>query len=109
MYLAHGFYEQLHCDCVVSSNALERNIGQLRKRSHSQYGFVNGGYLLNFMPILGFLFGNDVLRLFHGNDECLTIPENWSEHPAHKYIFFFKIIFMIFKNLELFKIVGSYF
>lgn len=33
---------------------------------------------------LGFLFGNDVLRLFHGNDECLTIPENWSEHPMHK-------------------------
>lgn len=34
--------------------------------------------------LLGSVFGNDVLRLFHGNDECLTIPENWSEHPAHK-------------------------
>jgi hypothetical protein len=31
----------------------------------------------------GYLFGNDVLRLFHGNDECLTIPENWSEYPSH--------------------------
>ncbi|CAG9530378.1 unnamed protein product [Cercopithifilaria johnstoni] len=32
---------------------------------------------------MGALFGNDVLRLFHGNDEVLTIPENWSEHPQH--------------------------
>lgn len=32
---------------------------------------------------MGYLFGNDVLRLFHGNDECLTIPENWSEN-SHK-------------------------
>ncbi|KAK6101668.1 RIH domain family protein [Brugia pahangi] len=30
---------------------------------------------------MGALFGNDVLRFFHGNDEVLTIPENWSEHP----------------------------
>ena len=33
---------------------------------------------------MGHLFGNDVLRLFHGNDECLTIPESWSDHPQHK-------------------------
>lgn len=36
------------------------------------------------MFFLGALFGNDVLRFFHGNDEVLTIPENWSEHPQHK-------------------------
>ncbi|VDM52160.1 unnamed protein product [Angiostrongylus costaricensis] len=35
---------------------------------------------------MGYVFGNDVMRLFHGNDECLTIPENWSEHPQHKYL-----------------------
>ena len=33
---------------------------------------------------MGYLFGNNVLRLFHGSDECLTIPENWSEQPSHK-------------------------
>ncbi|KJH53388.1 inositol 1,4,5-trisphosphate/ryanodine receptor [Dictyocaulus viviparus] len=33
---------------------------------------------------MGYVFGNDVMRFFHGNDECLTIPENWSEHPQHK-------------------------
>ncbi|PIC27807.1 hypothetical protein B9Z55_019948 [Caenorhabditis nigoni] len=37
---------------------------------------------------MGFLFGNDVLRLFHGNDECLTIPENWSEHPQHNMVIY---------------------
>ena len=37
---------------------------------------------------MGCLFGNDVLRLFHGNDECLTIPENWSEHPQHNMVIY---------------------
>jgi hypothetical protein len=36
---------------------------------------------------MGYLFGNNVLRLFHGNDECLTIPENWGENAPHKYSF----------------------
>jgi ryanodine receptor 2 len=39
--------------------------------------------LIFLFVILGYLFGNDVVRLFHGNDECLTIPENWNEH-VHK-------------------------
>ncbi|KAI6237110.1 hypothetical protein M3Y95_00230500 [Aphelenchoides besseyi] len=37
---------------------------------------------------MGALFGNDVLRLFHGNDECLTIPENWSEHTSHNMVIY---------------------
>uniref|UniRef100_A0A915JGV6 MIR domain-containing protein n=1 Tax=Romanomermis culicivorax TaxID=13658 RepID=A0A915JGV6_ROMCU len=32
---------------------------------------------------VGKVFGNDVLRFVHGPDECLTIPENWSDHPQH--------------------------
>ncbi|CAD5230370.1 unnamed protein product [Bursaphelenchus xylophilus] len=36
---------------------------------------------------MGFLFGNDVLRLFHGNDECLTIPENWSDSSHNMVIY----------------------
>ncbi|KIH57583.1 RIH domain protein [Ancylostoma duodenale] len=42
-------------------------------------------YLLGFE---GYVFGNDVMRLFHGNDECLTIPENWSEHPQHNMVIY---------------------
>ncbi|VDL75397.1 unnamed protein product [Nippostrongylus brasiliensis] len=37
---------------------------------------------------MGYVFGNDVMRLFHGNDECLTIPENWSEHPQHNMVIY---------------------
>ncbi|CAJ0957143.1 unnamed protein product, partial [Mesorhabditis belari] len=37
---------------------------------------------------MGFVFGNDVVRFFHGNDECLTIPENWSEHPQHNMVIY---------------------
>uniref|UniRef100_A0A0N4ZPH7 Ryanodine receptor 44F n=1 Tax=Parastrongyloides trichosuri TaxID=131310 RepID=A0A0N4ZPH7_PARTI len=37
---------------------------------------------------MGVLFGNDVLRLFHGNDECLTIPENWSENQQHNVVIY---------------------
>lgn len=28
---------------------------------------------------VGFVFGGDVCRFYHGGDECLTIPSNWSE------------------------------
>ncbi|VDP02284.1 unnamed protein product [Soboliphyme baturini] len=37
---------------------------------------------------MGFVFGNDVVRLIHGNDECLTIPENWSDHPQHNIVIY---------------------
>ena len=28
---------------------------------------------------VGFVFGGEVLRFFHGGDECLTVPTNWSD------------------------------
>lgn len=31
------------------------------------------------MKYVGYVFGGDVLRFFHGGDECLTIPSGWSE------------------------------
>ena len=33
---------------------------------------------------VGFLFGGEVLRFFHGGDECLTIPSSWSNQPGQK-------------------------
>jgi ryanodine receptor 2 len=30
------------------------------------------------MKYVGYVFGGDVLRFFHGGDECLTIPSTWS-------------------------------
>ena len=37
---------------------------------------------------LGYVFGNDVIRLYHGNDECLTIPDNWADHPQQNMVVF---------------------
>ncbi|XP_038217173.1 ryanodine receptor isoform X36 [Zerene cesonia] len=31
------------------------------------------------MKYVGYVFGGDVLRFFHGGDECLTIPSTWSK------------------------------
>lgn len=39
------------------------------------------------MKYVGFVFGGDVLRFFHGGDECLTIPSTWSLQPGQKYVF----------------------
>nr|CAI5860711.1 unnamed protein product [Callosobruchus analis] len=35
------------------------------------------------MKYVGYVFGGDVLRFFHGGDECLTIPSSWDPEPAH--------------------------
>lgn len=40
------------------------------------------------MKYVGFVFGGDVLRFFHGGDECLTIPSTWSREPGQKYASF---------------------
>lgn len=37
------------------------------------------------MKFVGYVFGGDVLRFFHGGDECLTIPSTWSRQPGQKY------------------------
>ena len=37
-------------------------------------------YLLTFCSCVGYVFGGDVLRLYHG-DECLTIPAHDVESP----------------------------
>lgn len=36
------------------------------------------------MKYVGFVFGGDVLRFFHGGDECLTIPSTWTREPDQK-------------------------
>ncbi|XP_064490365.1 ryanodine receptor-like isoform X2 [Ornithodoros turicata] len=35
---------------------------------------------------VGYVFGGEVLRFFHGGDECLTIPPNWSGEPGQNMI-----------------------
>ncbi|OQV16827.1 Ryanodine receptor [Hypsibius exemplaris] len=33
-----------------------------------------------------FVLSQDILRFFHGSDECLTIPETWADHPQHNFV-----------------------
>ncbi|RWS13212.1 ryanodine receptor-like protein, partial [Dinothrombium tinctorium] len=37
---------------------------------------------------VGFVFGGDVLRFYHGGDECLTIPANWSDAPGQNLVIY---------------------
>ena len=43
--------------------------------------------------LAGFVFGGDVLRLFHG-DECLTIPPRETDN-VHKYVFQVSTLFYL--------------
>ncbi|XP_049775985.1 ryanodine receptor [Schistocerca cancellata] len=40
------------------------------------------------MKYVGYVFGGDVLRFFHGGDECLTIPSTWSEQPGQNIVIY---------------------
>ncbi|RWS25625.1 ryanodine receptor-like protein, partial [Leptotrombidium deliense] len=37
---------------------------------------------------VGFVFGGDVLRFYHGGDECLTVPANWSDVPGQNMVIY---------------------
>ncbi|XP_047738278.1 ryanodine receptor-like, partial [Hyalella azteca] len=32
------------------------------------------------------VFGGEVLRFFHGGDECLSIPSTWSDQPGQNIV-----------------------
>jgi ryanodine receptor 2 len=36
---------------------------------------------------VGFVFGGDVLRFYHGGDECLTVPVNWNASGSNLVIY----------------------
>ncbi|KAI5742923.1 hypothetical protein M8J77_012710 [Diaphorina citri] len=38
------------------------------------------------MKYVGYVFGGDVLRFFHGGDECLTIPSSWTDLPGQNIV-----------------------
>lgn len=39
------------------------------------------------MKYVGYVFGGDVLRFFHGGDECLTIPSSWTDVSGQKCVY----------------------
>lgn len=40
----------------------------------------------SILILTGYVFGGEVLRFFHGGDECLTVPTTWSEQQDQKYV-----------------------
>ncbi|XP_033608233.1 ryanodine receptor isoform X6 [Cryptotermes secundus] len=40
------------------------------------------------MKYVGYVFGGDVLRFFHGGDECLTIPSTWTDQPGQNIVIY---------------------
>ncbi|XP_026324427.1 ryanodine receptor [Hyposmocoma kahamanoa] len=38
------------------------------------------------MKYVGYVFGGDVLRFFHGGDECLTIPSTWTKEGGQNIV-----------------------
>ncbi|GIY59263.1 ryanodine receptor [Caerostris extrusa] len=42
---------------------------------------------MNYLELFaGYVFGGEVLRFFHGGDECLTIPPTWSDAPGQNIV-----------------------
>ncbi|GAV02137.1 hypothetical protein RvY_12738-2 [Ramazzottius varieornatus] len=35
---------------------------------------------------ISFVFSQEIIRFFHGQDECITIPETWADHPQHNHV-----------------------
>uniref|UniRef100_A0A914XP97 Ryanodine receptor n=1 Tax=Plectus sambesii TaxID=2011161 RepID=A0A914XP97_9BILA len=84
-------------DVILVSVATERYLHMASKNTSAmnpEYMVIASFHqtLWNITPVssgsvrsrnMGYVFGNDVLRFFHGTDECLTIPENWDDQPQN--------------------------
>lgn len=80
-------------DLILVSVATER---YLHTTKENDFSIVNASFHVTHwsvqpygtgisrMKYVGYVFGGDVLRFFHGGDECLTIPSTWSRQPGQK-------------------------
>lgn len=83
-------------DLILVSVATER---YLHTTKENDFSIVNASFHVTHwsvqpygtgisrMKYVGYVFGGDVLRFFHGGDECLTIPSTWTRQPGQKYDF----------------------
>ncbi|XP_077528941.1 ryanodine receptor isoform X3 [Haemaphysalis longicornis] len=82
-------------DLILVSVATER---YLHTAKEGEATIVNASFHLTHWSVapfgtgtsrtknVGYVFGGEVLRFFHGGDECLTIPPNWSEETGQNII-----------------------
>lgn len=82
-------------DLILVSVATERYLHTAREDTET---IVNASFHLthwNIAPFgtgtsrvksVGYVFGGEVLRFFHGGDECLTIPATWADAPGQNIV-----------------------
>ncbi|KAL0274261.1 UNVERIFIED_CONTAM: hypothetical protein PYX00_006731 [Menopon gallinae] len=82
-------------DLILVSVATERYLHTTKENDQSivnasfhvtHWSVQPYGTGISRMKYVGYVFGGDVLRFFHGGDECLTIPSTWSEEPGQNMV-----------------------
>lgn len=87
LILNHGF-----CNKKISNfqhTTKENEVSVVNASFHVTHWSVQPyGTGISRMKYVGYVFGGDVLRFFHGGDECLTIPSSWTKTIGQKYVKF---------------------
>lgn len=82
-------------DLILVSVATERYLHTAKENDQSvvnasfhvtHWSVQPYGTGISRMKYVGYVFGGDVLRFFHGGDECLTIPSTWTTEPGMKWV-----------------------
>uniref|UniRef100_A0A0A9WDJ1 Ryanodine receptor 44F n=2 Tax=Lygus hesperus TaxID=30085 RepID=A0A0A9WDJ1_LYGHE len=82
-------------DLILVSVATERYLHTTKENDQSivnasfhvtHWSVQPYGTGISKMKYVGYVFGGDVLRFFHGGDECLTIPSTWSQDASQNVV-----------------------
>lgn len=74
---------------ILQHTAKENELSVVNASFHVTHWSVQPyGTGISRMKYVGYVFGGDVLRFFHGGDECLTIPSSWSDVSGQKYLIY---------------------
>ncbi|XP_014249566.1 ryanodine receptor isoform X2 [Cimex lectularius] len=82
-------------DLILVSVATERYLHTTKENDQSivnasfhvtHWSVQPYGTGISKMKYVGYVFGGDVLRFFHGGDECLTIPSTWSSEAGQNVV-----------------------
>ncbi|XP_055857540.1 ryanodine receptor isoform X7 [Episyrphus balteatus] len=82
-------------DLILVSVATERYLHTTKENEQSivnasfhvtHWSVQPYGTGISRMKYVGYVFGGDVLRFFHGGDECLTIPSTWGREAGQNIV-----------------------
>ncbi|EDW46995.1 GM21070 [Drosophila sechellia] len=84
-------------DLILVSVATERYLHTTKENEQSivnasfhvtHWSVQPYGTGISRMKYVGYVFGGDVLRFFHGGDECLTIPSTWGREAGQNIVIY---------------------